>query len=121
MTLSNHTKGATTCISDKTYEPNTVQEQEITQMNQIIKELSDDSHLSKTEALEIMSLLINSIKTHLIEGKGVNLNELGTFTLHIDDNNHNINKGKVKVNFDVCYTLEQEVNEKMRYNRLQHV
>lgn len=121
MTLSNRTKGATKSIIEQVFVSIATEDTVMTQMRDIINDLSEYSHLSKTEALEVVSLLINSIKTHLIEGRSVNLNELGTFTLHVND--HNLPQEtpttphRIKVNFEPCATLEKEVNEKIRYRQ----
>lgn len=76
MTLSNQTKGATSSTRDftKELEPKI---QRTVQSSELIREIAEFTHLNNTDALSAFSMMVNSIKNHLLKGNQVNLGDLG--------------------------------------------
>lgn len=80
LTLSEMRKGATD-VSRKNNDRQEYHHVKTTRLHDIINEITEDTHLNKTEAIEAASVMINAIKHHLSQGRHVNLGELGTLRI----------------------------------------
>ncbi len=110
MTLSNQTKGATSFVRPE--ENNPSRDTKTIQTSQIIQEIERFTHLNDTDALSAFSMMINSIKNHLLQGNNVNLGELGIMSSCICTDEKNADVDQVKIIFKASKHLKYELKEK---------
>lgn len=125
MTLSNQSKGAKNIIRHTSKE---LEAKEVltVQSSALINEIAENTHLSNTDALSAFAMVINSIKTHLLQGDNVNLGDLGILSTcaAINDTNDNSentedNIKEVEVSFTASKHLKFELLEMARAH--QHI
>lgn len=115
MTLSNQSKGAKSIIRQTpkdlvTKEPRTIQSSEL------INQIAENTHLSHTDALSAFAMVINSIKSHLIQGDNVNLGDLGILSSCTNVDSNNVSK-EVIISFSASKHLKMELLEMAKIHK----
>lgn len=125
MTLSNQIKGAKSMIRQTSKK---LEEREVRtiQSSTLINEIAENTHLSSTDALSAFAMMINSIKTHLLQGDNVNLGDLGILSTCAEAKNDiekqeyaRENIKEVEVSFTASPHLKFELLEMARIH--QHI
>jgi len=111
MKLNHNNKSDSSAIVKNGTSP-TAKKVNITQASEIIEDISRFTHLSERDALCAFSMMITSIKNHLLQGHCVNLGDLGKMSPCACSKNKALDVEETKIAFAISKHLKYEFQER---------
>lgn len=85
-----------------------IKDKKMIQSSELIDEIINNTHLNSTDAYSAFSMLINSIKNHLLKDNVINLGDLGILSTTISDSTEN----EKAVSFTACSDFKNELSNR---------